>query len=144
MKHFLTLLLLILTLLPASAVKKIEANPINIAVSLVEKTDSAKIASTLDYYGYTYQGTDDGYTVMKNTKGNEIRFSFSESDVPNKYPTIIVKNHNTSKETDSRLKELNFEKVGNKYEYKRNSYSKFKTQCSFGHKSTLILRRIQN
>ena len=39
----LTLALLFLTLLPATAAKKIEANPINIAATLVEKTDSAKV-----------------------------------------------------------------------------------------------------
>ena len=44
-----TLALLTLTLLSANAAKKIEANAINIAAILVEKTDSAKVASTLEY-----------------------------------------------------------------------------------------------
>ena len=144
MKHILTLLLFILTLLPASAIKKFEANPINIAAMMVQKTDSAQIASTCEYYGFSYQGVEDGYTVMKRTNGNEIKFTFNNNGTINKYPTIVVKTKEAHKEIDTRLKELNFEKVGNKYEYKRNSYSKFKTQCSFGPKNTLIIRRIKN
>ena len=143
MKHFfLTLTLLILTLLPASAVKKIQANPINIAISLVEKTDSAKIASTLTYYGYTHQATEDGYSVMTDPNGNEIRFSFSENSSNDKYPTVKVKASGTHKALDAKLKELDFEKTGNAYERMRNQYSKYKTRCSFGPHNTLILHRI--
>ena len=141
---FLTLTLLLLTLLPAEAVKKITPNPINLAITLVEKTDSAKIASTLTYYGYTPQGTEDSYNVMKDSNGNEIRYSFKESNSNNKYPTVIVKTQGTHKVIDSKLKDLNFEKVGNGYERMKNKYSKYKTQCKFGHKSTMRIRRIPN
>lgn len=144
MKIFLTITLLLLTILPASAVKKIQANPINLAITLVEKTDSAKVASTLTYYGYTLQNIEDGYNVMKDSNGNEIRFSFKESDSSNKYPTVIVKTQGTHKALDSKLKGLNFEKVGNDYERIRNMYSKYKTQCKFGPKSTMTIRRIPN
>ena len=144
MKHFLTLLLLILNLLPASAIKKFEANPINIAAVMVEKTDSAQIASTCEYYGFTYQGVEDGYTVMKRTNGNEIKFTFNDNGTINKYPTIVVKIKEAHKEIDARLKELNFEKKGNTYEIKQNQYSRFITQCSFGPHNTLIFRRVYN
>lgn len=138
----LTLTLLLTTLLPAQAVKKIEANPINIAAVLVEKTDSAKIASTLEYYGYHPQGTEDGYQIMRTPNGNEIRFSFTDGG--DKYPTVVVKTHGTSRSIDAKLKELDFEKSGNGYEKMKNPYSKFKTKCSFGPHNTLIFRRVRN
>ncbi len=141
MKYLLTLTLFILSLLPSQAAKRIEAHPINIAVSLVEKSDSTKLASTLDYYGYSFDGKEDGYVVMKDSKGNEIRYTFESS---NKYPTVIVRTHDTHKNIDTRFKELNFDKVGSNYERVRNMYSKYKTHCSFGPKSTLIIQRIQN
>ena len=144
MKHFLTLLLLIFTLLPASAIKKFEANPINIATVMVSKTDSAQIASTCEYYGFTYQGVEDGYTVMKRTNGNEIKFTFNNNGTINKYPTIVVKIKEAHKEIDARLKELNFEKKGNTYEIKQNQYSRFITQCNCGPHNTLIFRRLYN
>ena len=106
---FLTLTLLLSTILPAGAAKKIEANPINIAVTLVEKSDSTKIASMLDYYGYTFQNTENGFAVLKDSKGNEIRYSFNYTDTASKYPTVIVKTEGTHKAFDSKLKELNFE-----------------------------------
>lgn len=139
----LTISILLLSIVPAGAVKKIHANPINIAIQLVEKTDSDKVASTLEYYGYTPQGKEDGYQKMKGSNGNEIRYSFNECDPNHKYPTIIVKTQGTHKALDSKLKELNFEKVGNGYECMKNKNSKYKTQYSFGPKSTLIIRRIQ-
>ena len=144
MKYFLTLTLLLLTLLPASAVKKFEANPINIAAVMVEKTDSAKIASTCEYYGFAYQGEEDGYTVMKRTNGNEIKFTFNDNGTNQKYPIIVVKTKETHKDIAVRLKELNFEKKGNIYEIKRNPYSRYITQCNFGHNNTLMFKRIQN
>ena len=144
MKYFLTLTFLLLTLLPVSAVKKFEANPINIAAVMVEKTDSAKIASTCEYYGFAYQGVEDGYTVMKRTNGNEIKFTFSENGTIQKYPIIVVKTKEAHKDIAVRLKELNFEKKGNIYEIKRNPYSRYITQCNFGYNNTLIFKRIQN
>lgn len=144
MKHLLTLTLLILTLLPASAVKKFEANPINIAAVMVEKTDSAQIASTCEYYGFSYQGVEDGYTVLKRSNNSEIKFTFNDNGTIQKYPIIVVKTNETHKEIDNRLKELNFEKAGNIYEIKRNIYSRYITQCNYGSRNTLIFRRIFN
>ena len=139
-----TLILIIIGLLPASAIKKFEANPINIATVMVSKTDSAQIASTCVYYGYSYDGVKDGYTVMKRTNGNEIKFTFKDNGTINKYPTIVVNTKQAHKEIDARLKELNFEKKGNTYEIKQNQYSRFITQCSFGPHNTLIFRRLYN
>ena len=89
-QNLLTITLLLLTLLPAGAVKKFEPNPINVAALIVEKTDSAKVVSTCEYYGFAYQGVEDGYTIMKRPNGNEIKFTFNENGIPQKYPTIIV------------------------------------------------------
>ena len=139
----LTLALLFLTLLPTTAAKKIEANPINIAATLVEKTDSAKVASTLEYYGYTLRGKEDSYCVMKHTNGSEIRFTFSENGAPNKYPTVIVKHNVSQRDLHDRLKGLNFEKSGNSYEKTKNAYSRYSTYCNTGSNGTIIFRRIQ-
>ena len=145
MKHFfLTLTLFLLTLLPASAVKKIEANPINIATVMVEKTDSAQIASTCEYYGYSYDGIVDGYTIMKHSNGSEIQFTFKDNETNLKYPIIVIKISETHKAIDTRLKQLDFEKLGNIYTLMRNIHSRYITQCKFVHKSTLIFRRIKN
>lgn len=144
MKYFLTLTFFLLTLLPASAVQKFEPNPINVAAIIVEKTDSTQVASTCEYYGFAYQGVEDGYTVMKRTNGNEIRFTFQENGIAQKYPTIKVTTKRTHKEVDSKLKELNFERNRNLYEIKRNQYSRYITQCSMGPHNTLIFRRLYN
>ncbi len=137
----LTLTLLLLSLLPANAAKKPAAHPINVAILIVEKTDSAKIASTFDYYGYALQGTEDGYSIMKDTDGNEIRYSFNPQE--SKHPTLIVKTNETHKAIDTRLKDLSFDKTPNGYERVRNMYSTHATQCNFGPHSTLIIRRPQ-
>ena len=139
---FLTITLLLLTILHASAIKKFEPNPINVATLIVEKTDSAQIASTCEYYGFAYQGAENGYTVMKRSNGNEIKFTFNDNGTLQKYPIIVVKAKETHKEIDARLKELNFEKTGNSYDRIRNQYSKYKIQCKFGPHNTLILHRI--
>ena len=143
-KLFLTITLLILTLLPASAVKKFEANPINIAAVMVEKTDSARIASTCEYYGFVYQGVEDGYTILKRTNGSGIKFTFNDNGTTQKYPIIEVTTREAHKEIDTRLKELGFEKKGNIYEIKRNQFSRYITQCYFGTHNTVIFRRLYN
>ena len=140
----LTISLLLLTLLPASAIKKFEANPINIATLMVEKTDSAQIASTCEYYGFAYQGEEDGYTVMKRPNGNEIRFTFKDNGIVQKYPTIVVKTKEAHKNIEARLEELGFERKGHIYEIKRNQYSRWVKQCDFGPHNTLIFRRFYN
>ena len=144
MKHFfLTLTLLILTLLPASAIKKFEANPINIAAVMVEKTDSAQITSTCEYYGFTYQGVEDGYTVLKRSNNSEIKFTFNDNGTTQKYPIIEVTTKEAHKEIDTRLKELGFEKKGNIYEIKRNQFSRYIIQCNLVHNNTLTFRRFK-
>ena len=110
----------------------------------MEKTDSAKVASTCEYYDFAYQGVEDGYTVMKRPNGDEITFTFRENGNPHKYPTVVVMAKETHKEIDKQLKELNFEKEGNSYEIKHNQFGRFITQCGFGPNNTLIFRRIQN
>ena len=146
MKYILTLTLLIIfiSILPASAIKKFEANPINIAAVMVEKTDSAQVASTCEYYGFAYQGVEDGYTVMKRTNGSEIKFTFKDNGTKQKYPIITVKTKDGHKEIDARLKELGFEKERNIYEIKRNQYSRYITKCNLGPHKTLIFRREYN
>lgn len=136
---FLTLNLLLLPLLTAGAVKKFNANPINLAITLVEKADSLKVASFLEYYGYTPKGTEDGYTIMKHPNGNELRFSFTDTQ----YPTIIVNSTDTRKAICLRLEGLYFERTDKGYEQKRNKYSKYKTVCNFGPKSTILFRRVR-
>ena len=143
MKYILTLTLLLLTLLPASAVKKIEANPIYIAASLVEKTDSANVASILEYYGYNLQDSENGYCIMRHPNGSEIRFSFNENGHSKKYPTVTVKHNATHKDITERLKELDYEKSGNGYVRARTKTSRYLTQCTTGRQSTLTFRRIQ-
>lgn len=137
----LTLSLLLLTLLPASAAKKVEANPINIAAIIVEKTDSTKIASTLEYYGYSPSGTENGYQVMKHSNGTEIRFTFHEEGTRTQYPTVIVKHNSPAKDIDTRLKNLDFENTHNGYKKEKNQFSRYITQCQHGPKGTLIFRR---
>ena len=143
MKNIIILIgFLTFVLFPAQAVKKFEADPINIAAVIVEKSDSSMIASTLDFYGYTFQTEEDDYIVMKHPNGDEIRYSFSTLE--SKYPIVEVKAKGTRKSIDKRLNELDFDKSGNGYEKIRNLYSKFKTQCNFGPRGTLIFRRSPN
>ena len=86
-----TIILILFSLLPAHAVKKIEANPINVAVVLVEKGDSDNIDNLFKYYGYTLQGQEDGYNIMKHDKGDIIRYSFNYDGKINSFPNIIIK-----------------------------------------------------
>ena len=144
MKYILTLTLFIISILPSSAVKKFDANPINIAAMMVQRTDSAQVASTCEYYGFTYQGVEDGYTVMKKTNGSEIRFTYMDNGTKQKYPIIMVKTKDAHKEIDTRLKELGFERKGNIYEIKRNQYSRYITLSSIGPHHTLTFRRLYN
>ena len=141
----LTTTLLIISILPASAaIKKFEPNPINVAAVIVEQTDSAQVASTCEYYGFTYQGAEDGYTVMKRKNATEIRFSFKDKGYLQEYPIVVVKTKGTNKEIDERLKAVNFEKEGNIYTASHNKYSRYITQCSVGPHNTFKFQRIKN
>ncbi|MDE6742074.1 MAG: hypothetical protein K2J58_07065 [Muribaculaceae bacterium] len=108
-------------------VKKIEANPINVAVMLTEQLDSASIAATCEYYGYINQPSQDGYVTFKHPNGSIIRYSFTIADNGKQYPTIEVKSKGTQKEKDQRLQELNFNKNGNTYERRSIGYT---TRCT--------------
>ncbi len=126
--------------LPARAIKKPVANPINLAVLLVEMTDSTEVAATLDYYGYTLQGERDGYKVLLHPNGNELRYTYSETP-GQQFPTIIAKPTGSQKQTDSSLKELKYKKVGNAYERTTSRYHSHLSSCTHGPHSTLIFRR---
>lgn len=144
MKYFLPLILLLFTLLPAGAVKKVDANPINVAVVIVEKGDSTKIASLFDYYGYEKQGIENGRQLMRTANGHKIKYTFQQDEVkPSRYPTIVVKTNVTQKEIETTLKELKFIKVGNAYDRSISRYHNYITRCSLGPNNTLILQRIQ-
>lgn len=139
----LTFIFLLISLLPAGAVKKFEANPINVAVLLVEKGDSANIDGMFKYYGYTLQGTEDGYNIMKDGNGNEIRYTFNENGITSQYPTIEVKANETYKHLDSLLKDLNFIKNDNVYERTVNRYQNWVTKCKINSHNKLTFQRIK-
>ena len=138
-KIILTLIAIIFSLLPAHAVKKIEANPINIAVMLTQETDTARITSTCEYYGYTRQTPKDAYTIFTHPNGSVIRYKFTNID--QKYPTIEVNSKASQKEKDKILKNLNFQKDGNTYVRKSVGYT---TRCTTGPHSSLIIIRHSN
>ena len=158
-KYILIFAAIIFSLLPVQAVKKIEANPINIAVMLTQETDTAKMASTLEYYGYTaithtarsadtkpqasilraQHANTDGFAVYSHPNGSVIRYKFTNAD--QKYPTIEVTSKASQKDKDNTLKNLNFQKSGNTYERKSVGYT---TRCTNGPHSSLILTRYSN
>ena len=155
-KYLFTFLLAFFSLLPLHAVKKIEANPINIAVMLTQETDTARMTSTLRYYGYTaithtarsadtkpqasilrvQHANTDGFAVYSHPNGSVIRFKFENSN--QKYPTIEVTSKVSQKGKDQTLKNLNFQKIGNFYERKSIGYT---TRCVNGPHGSLILTR---
>lgn len=137
-KHLIFYLLSFIFLfsLPVMAVKKIEANPINVAVMLMQEGDTAKMASTCEYYGYIRQPQNNGYTVFTHVNGSSIRYKYSDSH--QNFPTVEVTSKGTTKEKDKTLQNLNFTKNGNAYEQKSVG---FFTHCTFGPHGTLILTR---
>lgn len=118
---------ILFTLLPAVAVKKVEANAINVAVMLTEQLDSDGIASTCEYYGYQRQPSQDGYDVYKHPNGSIIRYTFTTAENGKEYPIIEVKSKGTQKDKDELLQGLNFQKSGSSYERKAIGHQ---TQCS--------------
>ena len=119
--------LIFISPLHASAANKLEANPINLAVILTEKNDSATIASICEFYGYQTQPSQDGYTVYQHPNGSIIRYNFTHADDGRKYATIEVKSKISSKEQDEILKNLRFQKAGNVYERPSITHQ---TRCS--------------
>ncbi len=117
-----------------SIISKIEANPINIAFTLSQKSDTAKIESTLEYYGYIPQTSPSegwrAYFIHPN--GSQIRYKFNSGY---KFPTIEVRCKASAKEKDQILKDLNFKKSGNAYELIRPGVS---THCSQAPHNSLI------
>ena len=154
MKHpLLILTLLLLAILPASAVKKIEANPINVAFILAQETDSAKIASICDYYGY--QPSPDNGTVSKTASaglssgetntyrhpnGSILRISFRDTTPDQPYPQVEVKSKQSSKDIDYTLIDLRFEKQGNGYERKLGQYARHITTCKSAPRGFLLFQ----
>ncbi len=132
--------LIIFPSLPASAIKKPVANPINLAVLLVEMTDSTRVAATLDYYGYALQGEKDGFKILRHPNGNELRYTYAETP-GQQFPTIIAKPTGSQKQTDAALTELKFNKIGKNYQRKISRYHGHLTNCTHGPHSTLIFRR---
>ena len=142
-KYIFTIILITFFILPASAVKKLEANPINIAVSLVEKTDSLMIVSDLNYYGYIPQQSNKGYTEFHHSNGSVINFMMPSFKTKGEYPTIEVKCKTRGSETENILKDLRFKKVENGYERNNSKYDKYITRCKNGPSGKLIIRRIR-
>ncbi len=115
--------------------KKIEANPINIAVMLMQENDTAAMAKSCEYYGYTRQQQTNGYTTFTHPNGSTIRYKLNDQN----NPTVEVTSHCTAKEKEHLLQNLNFTKTGNAYEQKSIG---FITRCTFAPHGTLILQRI--
>ena len=154
MKHpLLILTLLLLAILTASAVKKIEANPINVAFILAQETDSAKIASICDYYGY--QPSPDNGTVSKTASaglssgetntyrhpnGSILRISFRDATPDQPYPQVEVKSKQSSKDIDFTLTDLRFKKQGNGYERKLGQYARYTTTCKHASHDFLLFQ----
>ena len=153
MKRFLPLLLLLITLLPAQAVKKIEANPINIAFLLAQETDSAKMASICDYYGYqpytdssnsnksASAGLSSGETnTYRHPNGSIIRYTFRDATEAQPYPQVEVKTRQSAKDIDFTLTDLRFEKQGNGYERKLGQYARYTTTCKHASHDFLLFQ----
>lgn len=126
--------LLLLTILPIHAVRKVEANAINVAVMLTEQVDTDAIASTCEYYGYERQPSQDGYNVYKHPNGSIIRYTFTTAENGKEYPTIEVKSKGNQKDNDELLQGLNFQKSGNSYERKSIGH---RTRCTSSSQGSL-------
>ena len=154
MKHpLLILTLLLLAILPARAVKKIEANPINVAFILAQETDSAKIASICDYYGY--QPSPDNSTSSKTASaglssgetntylhpnGSILRISFRDATPDQPYPQVEVKSKQSSKDIDYTLTDLSFKKQGNGYQRNLGQHARHITTCKHAPRGFLRLQ----
>ena len=129
-KLILVFTIVFLNILLASAANKLEANPINIAVILSEKNDSATMASVCEFYGYQAQPSQDGYIDYHHLNGSIIRYSFSTADDGHKYATIEVISNISSKEQDKILNDFRFRKTGDTYERPAFTHT---TRCSTLH-----------
>lgn len=133
-KILLFLSLLLFALLPVGAVKKfetlpvkkIDANPINLAAMLTEQSDTAVIVSICEYYGYKRQQPKDHYTIFTHPNGSTIRYVVSDTDIS--HPTIEVYSKLNTKKKNQILKDLNFKKNGVVYERGSIGYT---TRCLY-------------
>ena len=80
---------------------------------------------------------------MRHRNGNELRYTFKDGNVTNKYPTVIVKTNETHREIDARLTELKFRKVGHAYESTNPIMGNYLIRYNFGPHSTVIFRTIE-
>ncbi len=144
-KHLIFCILSLISLLPFSvgAVKKVSANPINIASRLILKQDSATIASTLEYYGYVPQPSENGYSVFHNPDGNTIQFKFLDRNIKKSYPTIQVYTNTSRSHIEKILTELDYIKIGDYYESNISKYSTHFTRCTFGSGKTVTFQRLK-
>ncbi len=126
--------------LPAGAVKKINVNPVNLAAVIVEMVDSAKIQREFDYYGYTLQGTEDGFKIMKTPNGHEIRYSLTDPNALDNHPVVIVKTSENPDDIDTRLKELRFNKDDQTYSRVARRDDNHLTKCISNSSNTLLFQ----
>lgn len=126
--------------LPVGAIKTINANPVNLAAVIVEMVDSARIQREFDYYGYKYQGTEDGFKVMKTPNGHEIRYSFQNAKALDGHPVVIVKTFESPTEIDTRLKELQFIKDGQNYRRVARRDENHLIQCLPNSSNSILLQ----
>lgn len=143
MKKLTLLFFLLFSLLSAYAVKKIDANPINVAFMLAKETDSVKMASTCKYYGYELVPSKNGYIVYTHHNGSIIRYTFKDATNNQPYPQVEVKSKMNSKDIDFTLTDLNFKKVGSAYERKQGRYARTFFICKHGSGGFLIFHQIR-
>ncbi len=129
----------------AVPIKQIHANPINIASRLIFQQDSAAVASTLEYYGYTQQsqtppsgGPGASFT---HPDGTTILFSFPNTEEKHTHPTVQVYSKTTRPQTEKILSELDFKKNGDHYENIMSNYSQYLTKCTFGPGNSVTFER---
>ena len=135
-------MLFILSSLPAQAVRTMTANPINIASRLILYTDSAKVATALQYYGYMAQSRDNGYTVFAHPDGPIIRFMYPKTDSKENFPTVQIKTKIPKTEAEKILKDLDYKKTSTGYETTSSKYSTHITSCSFDPNNTITFQRL--
>ncbi|MDE5998318.1 MAG: hypothetical protein K2G77_08940 [Muribaculaceae bacterium] len=148
---FCILSLIFLLPLSAYAVKKIDANPINVAYILSQKTDPDAISSTLIYYGYTPQpkgnltpDTSKPETfVYTHPNGSVIKYTFKDISESHPCPYIEVKSNKGSNETIKVLENLAFKKKGSGYLRNIGKHAKTETHCTHGSQGYLIFHRIK-
>ena len=142
---------------PAQAIKRINANPINIASRLVLQQDSAEIASTLEYYGYSHTpntatqspilqvdlADTDGFAVFSHPDGSIIRFYYPKTEDKQKYPTVQVKSNSLRVSIEKIMDQLQYKKTGDHYENVISKYSTHLTKCTFGPGNLVTFQRLR-